>query len=55
MENLPSEEVPPEYLWTDSVGLESWWATVKDKRDNEMSGGAGEMTQNDVARELLKE
>lgn len=33
-ENLPKDEVPPEYLWEDSEGLEQWWSWVDDKRSD---------------------
>lgn len=57
-ENLPSDEVPPEYLWEDSAGLEMWWKTVEDKREDGVStssrddDGPGDMAENDYARYL---
>lgn len=35
-ENLSTDEVPPEYLWEDSEGLELWWADVKARREDNM-------------------
>lgn len=40
-EHLPKDEVPPEYLWEDAVGLEQWWATVEAKRDSGMPTSRG--------------
>lgn len=56
-ENLPSEEVPPEYLWEDSAGLEMWWASVEEKREDGTStsrdeDGPDDMAENDYARYL---
>lgn len=61
-ENLPKEDIPPEYLWEDVEGLEQWFKSVEAKREDGMptvSGGGssdeadGEdpqvMVQNDVA------
>lgn len=64
-ENLPEDEVPPEYLWEDPKGLEMWWKTVEDKRedgqpsvsgrnsgsDSDDDDGPG-MAENDYARYL---
>lgn len=33
-ENCTKEELPPEYLWEDSEGLEHWWESVKDARED---------------------
>ncbi len=33
-ENCTKEEIPPEYMWEDSDGLEQWWAAVKEKRES---------------------
>jgi len=30
-ENADPDEVPPERLWEDPVGLEEWWKWVKEK------------------------
>ena len=63
-ENLTKSEVPPEYLWEDSTGLEQWWATVQDKREDSMGGDAAggadrdqtpAMTENDLARSFKKQ
>jgi hypothetical protein len=61
---VPADEVPPEYLWEDEQGLEMWWNTVEDKRNDGMSTSRGNtdhahddqahMTENDHAR-FLKE
>ena len=62
-ENLPSEERPPEYLWADDKGLEMWWQTVEDKRNDGVQTNRGlsdhahddqtpTMTENDHARFL---
>lgn len=64
-ENLPEEEVPPEYLWEDPKGLEMWWKTVEAKRedgqglstsgrkdDDDDSPDAPGMAENDIARYL---
>ena len=64
-ENLPKSEIPPEYLWEDVDGLEMWWNTVNERRDEKYSGGnyrqsgggdepEQEMADNDLAR-FLKE
>lgn len=64
-ENLPKEDMPPEYLWEDSEGLEMWWRTVEDRREDGISTSRGtadhaendqprEMVENDVARFLKK-
>jgi len=61
-EHLPKEDVPPEHLWEDSVGLEQWWQSVEDRRDDGVSTKRGrgssesdsgnEMVENDYARYL---
>ncbi len=65
-ENLPKDEVPPEYLWEDSQGLEQWWAAIEDKRSDGMPTSRGRidvpdgddgdqppgMAENDYARFL---
>lgn len=62
-ENLPKEDVPPEYLWEDGEGLEMWWRTVEDRRndgvetsrghtDHDQDDQAPKMVENDVARFL---
>lgn len=38
-ENRPEEEIPPEYLWDDSEGLEEWWQRVKERKDFASSAG----------------
>lgn len=64
-ENLPSDEQPPEYLWEDSEGLEWWWATVEDKRNDGVSTSRGptdqahddpegQLTENEYARFLKR-
>lgn len=60
-ENLPSDEVPPEYLWEDNEGLEQWWEEVKAKHEDGLpimprrgseddDEESDEVTQNDLAR-----
>lgn len=60
---MPKDEVPPEYLWEDSQGLEQWWASVEDKRNDGVSTTRGRtdsgdedqdggMAENDYARFL---
>lgn len=56
-ENVTKDEVPPEYLWEDSEGLEMWWASVKDKRElpyRSSSSGSderpSELEENELAR-----
>ena len=61
-ENLSPEEVPPEYLWEDSEGLEQWWASIEEKRksgepisrsaDTGNGDQGSDMTENDLARAL---
>jgi hypothetical protein len=61
-ENLPKEEIPPEYLWEDSEGLEMWWNSLDERREEKMGryrqqGGDGGdedagMADNDMARFL---
>lgn len=63
-ENLQKEDVPPEYLWEDSEGLEMWWNTVNARKEDGMPTSTGysdpahddrggqEMVQNDLARFL---
>lgn len=61
-ENLPKDEVPPEYLWEDSEGLEWWWSAVEEKResgDDAVSRPGGDeddqsssMADNELARFL---
>lgn len=62
-ENLTKDEIPPEYLWEDSKGLELWWADVTEKRERRFGGGGSsndgddddppsEMAENDLARAL---
>jgi hypothetical protein len=59
-ENLQKNEVPPEYLWEDSEGLEMWWNSLDERREaknHQYRQGAGddgesEMASNDMARFL---
>lgn len=62
-ENLPKEDMPPEYLWEDSEGLEMWWKTVEARREDGVPTSQGDadpantdqprqMVENDVARFL---
>lgn len=45
-EHLQQTEIPPEYMWEDSEGLELWWASVEDKRsDGEQSSDASQRTE----------
>lgn len=64
-ENLPKDEVPPEYLWEDGEGLELWWKSVEDKRDDGTATSRGRvddddsdqapgMAENDYARSLKR-
>jgi hypothetical protein len=46
-ENCTKEEVPPEYLWEDSEGLDMWWAQVKERRNS----GLGFSDRNDSPSE----
>lgn len=63
MENLMSDERPPEHLWEDAEGLEQWWAAVDAKRkdgmptsrgvtDRDQEDQAPHLTENDHARFL---
>lgn len=61
-ENLPTEEVPPEYLWEDGAGLEMWWKHVEEKREDGGStrrsqddDGPDDMAENDYARYLKQQ
>lgn len=56
-ENVTKDEVPPEYLWEDSEGLELWWASVQEKRGIATSSSPSgrderpsEMEENELAR-----
>lgn len=60
-ENVSKDEVPPEYLWEDGRGLELWWASVEEKRDQRYGTGKSDdddrdstpqMAENDLARAL---
>jgi len=58
-ENLPDDEVPPEYLWEDPEGLERWRQAVRDRKEYAASAGRDsadigdeELTSNDLAREF---
>ena len=62
-ENLPKEDVPPEYLWEDAQGLEQWWESVEARREDGMPTQRGRgssesdsdsdvMVENDYARFL---
>lgn len=46
-ENLSSDEVPPEYLWEDAEGLERWWRTVEEKRNDGRPSGSGRASKDD--------
>lgn len=56
MQNLPREDMPPEYLWDDPQGLNQWWERVQFRRDSENAGEevAPEMVENELARELKR-
>lgn len=56
MQNLPREDMPPEYLWDDAQGLTDWWERVQFRRDAESAGEdvAPEMVENELARELKR-
>lgn len=32
-ENLPSKEMPPEWMWEDSAGISDWFKSLRDSRD----------------------
>lgn len=57
-ENLPKEDIPPEYLWADSEGLELWWESVEARREDGVPTSSGDewddseprMAENDLAR-----
>jgi hypothetical protein len=58
-ENLSRDELPPEYLWEDSKGLELWWGRVEEKRRDGFSTGSAsgsddpespDLMENDLAR-----
>lgn len=62
---MPKEEIPPEHLWEDTEGLEAWWESVNDKREDGMRTVSGRrdddddddgdgpvMVQNDYAKAL---
>lgn len=38
-ENLPREEIPPQYLWDDAGGLDLWWKDVREKQRTGQDGG----------------
>lgn len=56
-ENLEADEMPPEWMWPWEEELDSWFETVKQKREERFSGGStssddsgGPMLQNEYAR-----
>lgn len=55
-ENLPEDERPPEYIWEDSQGLEMWWKTVDDKRNDgvETNKGHADSAQDDQPRVMTE-
>lgn len=53
-ENYSSEEVPPEFMWEDDDGVEKWFKTVKENKDNDYPTGDDDdgnprMLNNDLA------
>ena len=56
MQNLPREEMPPEYLWDDVEGLEQWWEQVQYRREVASPGDGPEpdLVENELARELKR-
>ena len=58
-ENLPEEEIPPQYLWEDPEGLEQWRQQLRDRKEYAASTGRPlsdvgdeELVSNDLAREF---
>lgn len=54
-ENLQKEDVPPEYLWEDSEGLEMWWKTVEDRQEDGRSTTRGRADDSDEEAPGLQE
>lgn len=54
-ENLPSDEIPPSWMWPHESELEIWFQAVEDKREeNRPSGGSDKsvpMMQNELVAE----
>ncbi len=59
-ENLPSDEMPPEWMWPFDKEIEAWFQEVKRARDEKYGGGSdsredpGDMMENDLVSEFKK-
>jgi hypothetical protein len=58
-ENLPPEEIPPQYLWEDPEGQEQWRQQLQTRKEYAASTGRSlsdvgdeELVSNDLAREF---
>jgi len=55
MQNLPREEMPPEYLWDDVEGLQRWWDHIQYRRETASPGDdSSDLVENELARELKR-
>lgn len=48
-ENLPSDEIPPKWIWHDGQQLDAHFANIRKRREESLSGEAPEGDLDDVA------
>ncbi len=44
---MTKAETPPEHLWADSEGLETWWKQVEQKRNEQYGLDSGNSSDDD--------
>ena len=53
-ENLGSEDMPPEWMWTVDDELEIWFDEVKARREERYNAGSGDETPEMMSNTLVR-